>query len=604
MNKRGSVPLLVALGAVPVTFVMGIFAIDATRFWIAQARLQSALDAAALTAARDINSANRDKNVRAVLAANYNGGAPNHPDMVDPGAFDNVAINPIGTDQVAVEASVDVKPLMSNLSGLPNWTNPFTKVRTIKAAATAHRTNTGIELALVFDVTLSMVQSDGTNSGKNRVESARDAALTMLSVLYADNPDKPAQNKKWLENLFISVVPFNVTANYGSDNTHFLSAAPPATDYPDSWSGKTGWGGCVEMRPTSLLDANPQTSGAGLTRYYWPSTYKAAEKYDPDKRNTASAQPYCLVGAAYTDNAAKNVCMGHNDWTAPSTILTNKRNTLIAAFQNNSLVKAAGLNAWATAHGPNMMCPTQKVLPLTRDRTVVENNIKALANLPFSYGTNVASGLQAGWFTLSPKWRAENGFAGWPSAEPPAVSDDPRPTLPALPLDYHTPRMSKVMVVLTDGDNLWYGARELQGDGSTLVRPESRKVEAFYGSYGYLGPDYAGDTRLVVDVPTNPSNVASASDTALASAAKEIDEAVVDWCEKIRAKAAPDGPEQITIYTIGFGANIGQAATDSLTKCASKRDGKALYYPAPTATELKKIFTSIGNDLSTLRLSQ
>ena len=78
MNKRGSVSLLVG-ATIPIALVAGVFAIDAARVWVAKARLQTALDAAALTAARDMDSPDRDKNTRAVLAASYNGGAPLAP---------------------------------------------------------------------------------------------------------------------------------------------------------------------------------------------------------------------------------------------------------------------------------------------------------------------------------------------------------------------------------------------------------------------------------------------------------------------------------------------------------------------------------------------
>jgi Flp pilus assembly protein TadG len=252
--------------------------IDAARVWIGEARLQAALDAAALTAARDINSPNRDANTRAVLAANFNGGAPDGgytatgaPAPADT-AWQNVTVTQVNDNQVKVEASVTVNSVTANLVrslyGLvggtpPPWLNPTTVTR----SATADRTTTGIELALVFDITLSMVNSDGDDEA-TRVESARDAALTMLSTLYGDRPPvngrpNPA-NKKWLEKLFISVVPFNVTANYGAANTHFLASAPPASDYPASWSGPTRWGGCVEMRSTSLLDANTLNAANGL----------------------------------------------------------------------------------------------------------------------------------------------------------------------------------------------------------------------------------------------------------------------------------------------------------------------------------------------------
>lgn len=594
MNKRGSVPMFVC-AAIPAIVLLGGFTIRQAGVWIADARAQAAVDAGVLAGARDItrlNGSQADKdaairNIKKLIASIYNENAPGSTPLTE----NDITVNPVGTDKVEVSATVTV-------------TNPVTggTVRITKYA-TANPSITGLELALVLDVTLSMNRADSGSDDDddeggttNRIRAARDAALTLLSILYGDNPKKPADNKKWLSNLFISVVPFNVAVNYGPANTHFLSAPPPSGDYPNSWTGQaTSWGGCAEMRSISLRDATPQGANGGLARYYWPSTYNATIKYDPNKPNTNTSQQHCVSAAAYTDSIAVNVCMGHNDWTGPTGLLEQKRNKLLIAFANNSTVKnVPGLNVWATAHGPNMMCPTQQVLPLTRDRATVEARVNSMLNLPFSYGTNIASGLQAGWFTLSPNWRKGAGgtFDGWPSAEPPAPANDPRPALPILPLDYGAANMRKVMVLLTDGDNVWASARDIQGsNNASLVRPESRKTEGFYGSYGYLGADYTGDDRLTATSTSDGQN--------------KIDQAARDWCAEIKAGTTARGPDKITIYTIALGTSISGNAQAVLKDCASKgKDGKPLYYAAPTPERLKQVFTAIGNELTSLRLTQ
>ena len=114
MNKRGSIPLFVA-GTLPIAIVAGVFAIDAGRVWLAQARLQTALDAAALTAARDINSPNAKANAEAVLAANFNGGAPGQNDS----GWGNVSVKPSADgNSVEVSASVSVDPLLNRIVGI------------------------------------------------------------------------------------------------------------------------------------------------------------------------------------------------------------------------------------------------------------------------------------------------------------------------------------------------------------------------------------------------------------------------------------------------------------------------------------------------------
>lgn len=637
MNKRGSIPLFVA-ATMPIALVAGVFAIDAGRYWLAQARLQTALDAAALVAARDLGSANMEANAKAVLAANFNGGSPGKNDT----AWNDISVVATG-DSVSVNASVTVDPLMNRIVGIGGGTlgvrvgKPLLDPRKFARAASAIRTTKGMELALVIDVTLSMVEEDGTVAGENRVESASNAAKELLKILYGDttlaNGSPNPANKKWLEDLFISVVPFNVTVNYGKNNFHFIGGTPPASAYPNSWTGPTSWGGCVEMRSRSAGDANTQNSANALARFYWPSTYDPSLKHNPNL-SSGTTQPYCLSAAAYKDtrgtaytSGAHNVCMGHNDWTAPAAVMAgvaattganaqpkvnSKQNTLISVMASNSSIQAAGVNAWATAHGPNMMCPPDSgdrlnnltVLPLTRDRATVEARLNALTKLPFSWGTNIASGLQAGWFTLSPNWK--NNGTGWPGQEPPDDSNDPRPVLKSLPLPYYTQNMQKVMVLLTDGDNTWHSARSFQGTNDNTVRPESRKVEAFYTSYGYL----AKDNRLGATIPTvsssaSSSTIRTAIDNATASAEGKVDAEVAAWCTAIKQKVNATDPEKITLYVIGLGKGISSSTATLLSNCASlDKDGKTrLYYPAPTADKLKDIFKTIGTNLARLRLN-
>ena len=377
----------------------------------------------------------------------------------------------------------------------------------------------------------------------------------------------------------------------------FLAPQGPATAIvhlgPET---KQAGGGCAEMRDPALLDQSPKS--AGLTRFFAPSTWDATKKYNENVK-PGNANYFCGADAHYVDNrngnpsGANNVCMGHNDWTAPSYVFDQKQNTLIKSMVNWSSHKIAKIDPWQVAHGPNMMCPpeTHSVLPLTRDRATIESRIEALAALPFSAGTDIAPGLQAGWFTLSPNWRRSGGFAGWPSAEPADDPKDPRPPLPSLPYDYYSSNRRKVLILLTDGDNAWFSARDFQGSASTLVRPESARAEGFYGAYGYLNDQLRA---------TSTSNGAS-----------KINAESTRWCELIRARRPaekagdPPGPEQITIYTISFSDSVSSTAKTVLTTCASKRqDGTALYYHAPDAQTLADVFTAIGAELSNLRLTQ
>lgn len=607
IGRRGSVPMFVC-ALVPAIVFMGVVTVRAANSWVVQARLQSALDAGALAAARDINrlqngtaaekQAALDR-IKALVAGIYNDSAGNS--------------TPLSASNVAVTLDGD----KVNLSGSVSATDPTTGgPKTITRTSGATRSNSGLELALVFDITLSMTATDAGN-GMSRIEAAKQAGTSLLEVLYDDLPRNKdgtpnTNNKKWLEHLYISVVPFATAVNFGSKNTHFLAPTGSAQTDRDSWTGaRTTWGGCTEMRALSLGDQTPGGS-SGLPRYFAPSKYDPAKKHIPN--SSASA---CRADAAYQDtfylaNTATrtpaswhNVCMTHNDWTAPTAVYNSRQNWMLKTMETWSSHVAAGIDPWSVAHGPNMMCPSDafQVLPLTRDRATVQASINAMyvRNLPFSAGTNIAPGLMAGWFTLSPNWRKVDGvFDGWSrTSKEPQTTADVRPPLPALPLDYHLANRQKVLILLTDGDNNWFSARDFQTDnkstsyneGLRLVLPESvsGQEEGFYGSYGYIR-DHLGKTTLV-------------------AAESAINDEAVKWCEKIRTRkpkdkpSDPEGPEQITVYTISFGPAVSGDAKTVLQKCASTKNGQLLHYHAPDATKLKEIFSAIGAELAKLRLS-
>ena len=101
--------------------------------------------------------------------------------------------------------------------------------------------------------------------------------------------------------------------------------------------------------------------------------------------------------------------------------------------------------------GPNTGCPQAPILPLTAAKTSVLSRIMALRST-FKGGTMHNVGLQAGWFTLSPRWRGL-----WTTGALDAGADSSPAT---LPLNYKTQYMQKVVVLMTDGQancNDWGG---------------------------------------------------------------------------------------------------------------------------------------------------
>jgi hypothetical protein len=198
--------------------------------------------------------------------------------------------------------------------------------------------------------------------------------------------------------------------------------------------------------------------------------------------------------------------------------------------------------------GPNVGC-SQPIAGLTNDKAALLSIIGALQ--PTNRGGTMGNlGLQAGWMTLSPRWRGLWGTSPWGTTTP-----------PGMPLDYPGPRgfMSKVIVMMTDGDNNWF---------------DYGRPPAF---------DYTGYGRL-------PDGRLGTTNGSLANS--RINDRMLNLCNAIKAQG-------IRIYTITLGTST---ATRSLyQQCAS---GPGHYFHAPTASDLRGAFREIGSQLGNLRLER
>jgi Flp pilus assembly protein TadG len=193
--------------------------------------------------------------------------------------------------------------------------------------------------------------------------------------------------------------------------------------------------------------------------------------------------------------------------------------------------------------GPNLGCPPA-ITAMQTDKTAILNAITQMGAWHRG-GTMANLGLVWGWATLSPRWRGL-----WSSATP------------QLPLDYGTPYMDKVIVLLTDGVNEWYDNPPAGPSGSD------------YTAYGRLGWGRIGST-----------NATTATNT--------VNQRMSNLCQTLKR----DG---IIIYTITF--QVPDATTRALYQnCASK---PSYYFDSPTNDVLRSSFLQIANSLSNLRISQ
>lgn len=363
-------------------------------------KLQDALDAAALFAAR--SSAQTQKDINEVgqraLQANLS-------------AFPGSALitSSFVLDGPKVVASAEMTP-MAVATG-------FFQHGNVKAGAEVLRAMDRLEVALVLDNTGSMA---GT-----KMTTLKSAAKDLVDKLDAAGKRSTAKDP-----IQISLVPFSSTVRVAKDvsvknyNTTtrtgpgipswldsqalghnaagvdiFTTANTDRFAVLKSMKDNQVWAGCVESRrqPFDVQDTAPYA--ANKDSYFVP--YFAPD--EPDQLNW---------------------------WTAknPNTYIDDKSNGDNWERQGNV---AKYNNAKPSGGGPNQGCDLEPIVPLTTDMTALKSAIdsmKAVGN------TNIPMGLVWGWHTISPNAPLAGG------------------------VPYGTKNHRKIIILMTDGDNVFGSA--------------------------------------------------------------------------------------------------------------------------------------------------
>jgi Flp pilus assembly protein TadG len=274
-----------------------------------------------------------------------------------------------------------------------------------------------------------------------------------------------------------------------------VNIGPSRTDWvvtgSQNW-GTTSWMGCVEAREASSRDVTDDPpSVARFPKYYWAC--------------------HTSYNAWYGTNGSRDNC----------------------ATSGGTVRYKSPLN---TDIGPNKYC-SQAITQLTSNKTTVLN---AISTLQPDGNTHIVLGAAWAWRMLSPRWRGLWG--GEMDTE-------------ALPLDYNTPLMDKVMILMSDGDN-------------TISN-------SVYGAYGYLSQGRLGTTSQ-------------------STAESRLNTRTAQVCQSMK-------DNNVIIYTVAFGTSISTTAQNLLRSCASKPE---FYFYSPTGEDLQTAFHLIGDSLANLRISK
>jgi Flp pilus assembly pilin Flp len=220
--------------------------------------------------------------------------------------------------------------------------------------------------------------------------------------------------------------------------------------------------------------------------------------------------------------------------------------------------------------GPNADCTRTAILPLSSNPTTVKTTITGMTA---EGGTNIHEGAAWGYRVLSP-------------------------TLPFDQGDDYDTATSKVMILMTDGENTAYnlsthcGAAQRALDGNCY-----NSAYAFpYNSRNTTATSTSGGTIERLGGVSSATGSITSTNADLVSA---MNTRTYQTCEN--AKAAG-----ITVYVIGLATSQSVQSTQTVVEnmlrtCASTTD--RAFFPQ-TPGELKDVFEAIADDLSALRLAQ
>ncbi|MCW5724724.1 MAG: VWA domain-containing protein [Maricaulaceae bacterium] len=518
--KGGNVAMVFAAAMLPIALAVG-GAIDFSQALNARARLAAALDAAALAVA---GSPNLSDGAARELAENF---LTSNYTEAHIGRVQNIqlAINH-QTGTVTIGAETAVRTTLLHLAGVHEIV--------VGWETEARRARHGIELSMVLDTSGSMA---GTP-----IQALRDSVAVLIGILFETADD--------LDKLHIGMVPFSTAVNVGTQFERAWWLDPNAQNPIHSEEFSPGanrwtmfdalpdhdWGGCVEARriPYDIDDTPPDPAQPDtlFVPYFAPD--------EPDASVSCNSWGQCTTTRRFPNSYVFDQLSGDTS----SQLLTRLRySPKYAAAQTDPIS-----DYWAAfPSGPNWLCVSPPVTPLTNSRTALD---QAANGLYAHGGTNIPLAIGWGLRLLSPM--------------------EPFPS----PVPYNDRETFKAMIIMTDGDNQMLGGSSFGGTLGTSITNVNRSL---YSAYGYSRTGRVGST--------------SSNTGALRTA---LDDRTRAACQVARDRG-------IRVYTVVFGNAVDATTRDMMRDCASH---PSLYFFSPTPAELAAAFEVIADDLASLRLSR
>ncbi len=605
-DRRGNFAMMTSVAMVPILGALAL-GVDYSEMSRQRQMTLNALDAAGIATARLIVEGATEEEARAYARqffdANLRGIDSSDMDFqVD---FPN---SETGGGTLMMSATISYEPYFFPSFVQYSSGSAFEETLFFDAENQVRLKNT-LEVALVLDNSGSM-DFVGTGSGKKRMELLKEAAVELVETIAAQGEElqqveKPVQ---------FSLVPFagsvNVGANHATSPWMDTDGRSPVHHENFSWSSMpssravtlsggvytksgSGWGDQRHKKVTrfSLFDELRRVNGS---QWVWNGswtqvpTYGAytswagcvetrPHPYSYDNTAPTTTTPATLFVPMFapdeTDRRDGNNRSAMGNWW-PDVSTSSSDSTRQGYMPKYFEPAPNGTNAVGAYAGPNAMCSTKPITPLT-DVTTEDglDTITDAINAMHSLGaTDVPEGVAWGWRTVS-------------SAAP--FSEGRRESERGN---------DKVVIILTDGENTYYSP-------SSLGYNDLATNRSIYSNKGYTARNASGSTttRLFQNTSVSKSTYTNANYTT----------AMNQHMDTVCAAAKQAGVILMTVALDLSTSNSGErAAIDALNRCASNSrfrvDANDPSKPAKLfwnakGGDLSETFRSIADELSNLR---
>ena len=570
-DQSGSTYAIMAAAMIPMLGFAGI-GIDVSRTYMAQSRLQSAVDAAVLAAVRteQVNPGSGTtpgSSTVSTVQAYVNGNMPT-------GFMGSIRGAPIVT---VARVGEEIRVTVTSTGTVPTSLMRVFGFETLPIRAQAvgvagKNLPRAVEAMMVLDVTGSMDSNGG-------MTALKDSVNDFLNIVYG--------NSQTRTNFAIGMMPYNVVVNVG--RLLPSTRVQPISGFTTRAATEArGWKGCVYADPTQValssdintIDAGtfdmgrtlPGDNGVALASPFmyppmWVNSFHRQDNRYKLGETTAEANAAAntepmrtALIRRYGDNICRNPGGADISCSTGGAAVHVDRLPDYANWPDpavyNSTVKPSNANNHVS-RSPNYVCPTE-ALPLSYGRTKADY-VNYTSNLQplFNIGT---------WHSQAMAW-------GYRLMSRDDVFTRNRPDDVSV---------RQVVIFMTDGN---FDSND-QGSTETFRTPNFQRDTAYSGYGSYF------DRRLVVqpdNVSLNDARAAHRDATALRFA---------KTCQAMKR----DG---IEIYTITFAISNnaeGNATREMFRTCATDRNTH--FFETRDRAQLRSAFTTIAADLVDVHLEE